>query len=55
MDKDFKLIKEFYPGADPKEPPFIFEEMYGPVVSLWQRERPGPVIKIYAVNPSGEP
>ena len=33
--------------------PFIFDEIYGPAVSLWQRERPGPVLKIYAVNSAG--
>jgi hypothetical protein len=40
-------VKKF--SADPggTEPPFIFDEIYGPAVSLWQRERPGPTIEIY--------
>jgi len=55
LGREYRLVKSFYPNENQNEPSFIFDEMYGPVVSLWQRERPGPVIKIYAVNPSGEP
>lgn len=31
-------------------PPFIFDEIYGSEVSLWQRERPGPTIKVCRVQ-----
>jgi hypothetical protein len=44
------LIKEFYPNDSGIESPFIFDEIYGPAISLWQRERPGPTIKVYQVN-----
>jgi hypothetical protein len=44
-----ELVKEF--SADPSgdEPPFLFDEIYGPVISLWQRERPGPTIRVYQI------
>ncbi len=29
---------------------FILDEIYGPAVSLWQRERPGPTLAIYQVT-----
>lgn len=44
-----ELVQEFHPYEGDTEPPFIFDEIYGPAISLWQRERPGPVIKIYRV------
>lgn len=45
-----ELVKEFRPYKGDAEPAFIFDEIYGPVVSLWQRERPGPTIKVYKVD-----
>lgn len=47
LSLDLPLVKEFSVNGDGSEPPFLFDEIYGPVVSLWQRERPGPIIKIY--------
>ncbi len=48
LSQQLVLVKEF--AADPGgEPPFLFDEIYGPAVSLWQRERPGPTIKIYQI------
>lgn len=29
---------------------FIFDEIYGPAISLWERERPGPTINIYKLK-----
>ncbi len=43
-------VRSFYPTSDNTEPDFIFDEIYGPAISLWQRERPGPVIKIYQLK-----
>jgi hypothetical protein len=37
------LVQEFYPNESGSEPPFIFDEIYGPAISLWQRDRPGPI------------
>lgn len=50
LDRELELVKEIYPNNDISEPPFIIDEVYGPAISLWQRERPGPIIKIYRVN-----
>ena len=30
-------------------PPFIFDEVYGPAISLWERGCPGPIIQIYQI------
>lgn len=50
LDQDLRLVQEFRPHRDQIEPPFVFDEIYGPIVSLWQRERPGPTIRIYALD-----
>jgi hypothetical protein len=42
------LVKEVSANSG-SEPPFLFDEIYGPAISLWQRERPGPTIKIYQI------
>jgi hypothetical protein len=42
------LINEFTPWHG--ESMFVFDEIYGPVVGLWQREQPGPIIKIYRLE-----
>ncbi len=47
LPQQLTLVKEFSAAPDGSEPPFLFDEIYGPVISLWQRERPGPTIKIY--------
>ncbi|MBN1877013.1 MAG: glycosyltransferase family 39 protein [Anaerolineae bacterium] len=51
LDRDLMLIQTFWPNTTQMEPSFIFDEVVGPAVSLWQRERPGPVLKIYRVSP----
>jgi hypothetical protein len=50
LDERLELVQEFNPGKGDIEPSFIFDEVYGPAISLWQRERPGPVIKIYRLQ-----
>lgn len=50
LDEEFELVREFSPAYGEGELPFVFDEIYGPAVSLWQRERPGPVLSIYAVR-----
>jgi hypothetical protein len=34
---------------------FVFDEIYGPAISLWQRERPGPTVRIYKVKWANAP
>jgi len=50
LDDELALAQEFRPSEGDAEPPFIFDEIYGPAISLWQRERPGPVIRIFRVR-----
>ena len=54
LDRDLELIQEFKPYSGNTAPPFNFDEIYGPLISLWQRENPGPTIKIYRVNEEAE-
>ncbi len=51
LDSDLELMAEFNPFTDQSSPSFFFEELWGPITTLWQRERPGPVIKIYRLTP----
>lgn len=51
LDQELTLVQTFWPNTTQTEPAFIFDEVVGPAVSLWRRERPGPVIKIYQMTP----
>jgi 4-amino-4-deoxy-L-arabinose transferase-like glycosyltransferase len=54
LDRELEMVQAFWPNRENTEPPYIFDEIYGPIVSQWQRERPGPVLKIYKVQrPTG--
>jgi hypothetical protein len=55
LDEQLELLHTLRPTDDGREPPFIFDEIYGPAVSLWQRQRPGPTIKIYRLGGQGQP
>jgi hypothetical protein len=50
LDQDLRLLYAVEPGSGSVKTPFAFDEIYGPIVSLWQRERPGPTIRIYEVE-----
>jgi hypothetical protein len=50
LGRELTEVQVFSSTADRSEPDFVFDEIYGPAVSLWQRERPGPTIKIYKIN-----
>ena len=50
LDRELALVQEFRPYAGDRELPFIFDEIYGPAISLWQRDRPGPTLKIYGLD-----
>jgi hypothetical protein len=50
LHKELELVKEIGPSETSQEIPFIFDEFYGPAISLWRRDRPGPTIRIYRVN-----
>ena len=46
----FHEIKRFSPRCDGGEPAFIFDQLYGPAIDLWNLCYPGPQITIYQVN-----
>jgi hypothetical protein len=48
LDQELDMVQSFYPN-NKQEITFIIDEIYGPFISLWQRYRPGPVIKIYQI------
>jgi hypothetical protein len=50
INHTYKLIKEFNPSKNLEQPKFIFDEIYGPIVSVFQRKQPGPAIKVYQVH-----
>lgn len=52
LDLELEPVQQFRASPGEEELPFIFDEIYGPAVGLWQRERPGPTIKIYRVGGS---
>ncbi len=45
----FREIKTFSPRCDGGEPDFLFDQIYGPAVGLWQACWAGPLIRIYQV------
>lgn len=46
LEYQFKAVKTFKPCTN-QDVPFIYDEVYGPAVSLWQRECTGPELRIY--------
>jgi hypothetical protein len=50
LEQEHELIQVFNPYASDAELPFIYNEMYGPAINLWQRQRPGPTIKVYKIQ-----
>ena len=51
LARELTEVQVFRPADNGTEPDFIFDEIYGPAISLWQRERPGPTLRIYRVRP----
>lgn len=51
LPEELELVRTIDPTATGVDAPFIFDEIYGPAVSLWRRERPGPTIGIYRIQP----
>lgn len=49
LDSSCELVYEVRPYAGANKPPFVFDQIFGPVTALWQFERPGPAIKIYRI------
>jgi hypothetical protein len=47
LTRTLPLLQQFQPTPSEAQLPFVFDEIYAPLVSLWERDRPGPTIKIY--------
>jgi hypothetical protein len=47
----FREVKRFSPRCDGSEPAFIFDQIYGPAIDLWNLCQPGPLITLYQVKP----
>lgn len=50
LDTDARLLAEFKPVKGDGEIDFMFEEIWSPIVSLLQRDQPGPTIRIYRIG-----
>ena len=50
LDSKTRLIKTFSPYKDNENPPFRLSNILGPSEYLFQLERPGPLLKIYAID-----
>jgi hypothetical protein len=50
LNQKAQLIAEFKPYSGKIEPPFFFEQMWGPITDLQSFDRPGPTIKIYRIS-----
>lgn len=46
----FTEVARFSPRCDGAEPGFIFDQIYGPAIDLWQTCYAGPLISIYQVH-----
>lgn len=50
LDDEIGVNYLIHPASSEEEIPFIFEELYGPAVSIWKRNLPGPIIRIYSLE-----
>lgn len=50
LDSAFELVQEFRAYNDDTEPPLMFDHIYGPLIALWQYDRPGPTLRIYRIR-----
>ncbi len=46
----FRPIQSFNPRCDGAEPAFVFDQLYGPAIDLWNLCQAGPLITIYQVH-----
>lgn len=50
LDKELELIKVWRPYHGDIQPRFHFDQIYGPLNDLFMFERPGPTLKLYAIQ-----
>jgi 4-amino-4-deoxy-L-arabinose transferase-like glycosyltransferase len=50
LESEFELVYEVSPFVGKNEPPWVYDEIYGSATYLWEREYPGPTLKIFKVD-----
>jgi hypothetical protein len=50
LDDRYELVAEITPYSEPGTATLVFDEIYGPATALWQRQRPGPLLRIYRLQ-----
>jgi hypothetical protein len=50
LEQETTLIATFSPTEGDAQPSFMWEQLYGPAVDLFQVQRPGPTIKLYKIR-----
>lgn len=50
LEEEYPLIQVIVPSSSQTAVPFIFDEIYAPAISLWDRGHPGPVLRIYKLS-----
>jgi hypothetical protein len=53
LEREGRLVARFAPGRDGTSLPFDLEDLYTPFWALDRYERPGPTIKVYALDRAG--
>jgi 4-amino-4-deoxy-L-arabinose transferase-like glycosyltransferase len=55
LDEELPLVAAFYPRSDGTSLPFIMDEEITPIYTLFERDRPGPTLKVYRIGPPPQP
>jgi hypothetical protein len=50
LEVELDVVQVFAPHASIVDTPFVFDQVLGPMLGLWQIDRPGPTIKIYQLE-----
>jgi hypothetical protein len=53
LPREASVVGEFRPYGGEREPPFVYDQIYGPFNALDQFDRPGPTVTIYRLNAGG--
>jgi hypothetical protein len=47
LPREASVVQQFRPYTGEREPPFVYDQIYGPFNALEQLDRPGPTVTIY--------
>lgn len=51
MEAELPLAVAFFPSSEGREPPFVMDEEITPIYTLFDRDRPGPTLKVFRLCP----